>query len=106
MHYLGKFIIIYIIFTIPFIKKTTNKGCRHTGNDIAGKNLANPTALILSSIMMLRYLNLPRFADLITEGLKMALNEKKVRTKDIGGSSTCEEFTEEIIKRCSSLMKI
>jgi len=53
---------------------------------------------------MLRYLNLPRFADLITDGFKITLNEKKVRTKDIGGSSTTEEFTNEIIKNCKTIM--
>ena len=56
--------------------------------------------------MMLRYLNLPRFADLISDGLKMTLQEKKSRTKDIGGSATCEEFTNEIIKNCTKLMTI
>lgn len=81
-----------------------SQGCTHTGKDIAGKNTVNPTALILSSIMMLRYLNLPMFADTVTHGLKKTINESKKRTADIGGSSTTIEFTDEVIKNCQEFL--
>lgn len=45
-----------------------------TGIRIAGKNVVNPTSMILSSVMMLRYLNLPLFADAIGDALKKVLN--------------------------------
>ena len=66
--------------------------------------MANPTALILSAIMMLRFLNLPRFADLISNGLKQTLQTKTI-TKDVGGMATTDEFTNEVIKHCTNLMK-
>mgnify|MGYP003510960644 CR=1 FL=1 len=59
-----------------------------TGIRIAGKNVVNPTAMILSSTMMLRYLNLPLFADAIGDALKKVLNEGAVRTSDIGGTAS------------------
>lgn len=39
------------------------QGARHVGKDIAGKGLANPTALMLSTSMMLRHLQLHSFSD-------------------------------------------
>jgi len=41
------------------------QGCRSAGTDIEGKGIANPSALIFSSINMLRSIGLPKFADLI-----------------------------------------
>lgn len=41
----------------------------HSGMSIAGKNIANPTSMLLSSVMMLRYLGLPRFADQISSAI-------------------------------------
>lgn len=46
-----------------------SQGMPHSGMSIAGKNQANPTSILLSSIMMLRYLGLPRFADQISAAL-------------------------------------
>jgi isocitrate dehydrogenase (NAD+) len=41
----------------------------HSGMTIAGKDVANPTSMLLSSVMMLRYLGLPRFADQISSAI-------------------------------------
>lgn len=46
-----------------------SQGMSHTGLNIAGKNEANPTAILVSSVMMLRYLGLPRFADQISSAI-------------------------------------
>lgn len=73
-----------------------------TAPDIEGKNVANPTALLMSSIMMLRYLGLDDYARYIERGMIMALN-KGIRTKDLKclpgktGLSTTE-FTEGVIE--------
>lgn len=69
------------------------QGTRHAGLDIAGENKANPTALLYSSIMMLRHMNLPKFADRIANALNLTLVTGKVRTRDIGGRASSEEFT-------------
>ncbi len=67
--------------------------------DIAGKNLANPIAAILSAVMMLRHLDLNPAADRIERALFVVTTEGRVLTPDLGGSATTTEMTEEIIKR-------
>ena len=74
-------------------------GCRHVGLDIKGKNTANPTAMILSSTMMLRHLGLNDYADKISKATYDVIAEGKVRTNDIGGTSSTTEFTEAIINK-------
>merc|ERR1711887_187170 len=70
-----------------------------TAPDIAGKDLANPTALLLSSVMMLRYMELYSHADKIESACFEVIKEGKVITGDLGGSAKCSEFTNEIIKK-------
>ena len=74
-------------------------GCRHVGLDIKGKNSANPTAMILSSAMMLRHLGLNDHADKISKATYDVIAEGNVRTADIGGTATTTEFTEAIINK-------
>lgn len=66
--------------------------------DIAGKNIANPSALLLSAVMMLEYIGEKEKALKIEKALKLVIKEGKVVTRDIGGTATTTEFTEEIIK--------
>lgn len=68
-----------------------------TAPDIAGKNLANPTALILSAIMMLQHLNEREAADRIRQALERVLMRGEVRTRDLGGHATTTEYTNAII---------
>jgi isocitrate dehydrogenase (NAD+) len=65
--------------------------------DIAGKNLANPTALLQSAILMLRFLNERKAADLIHNALQHTLAVKNIRTKDLGGQASTTEYTEAIV---------
>ncbi|ODV95462.1 hypothetical protein PACTADRAFT_68764 [Pachysolen tannophilus NRRL Y-2460] len=74
-------------------------GCRHVGLDIKDKNVANPTAMILSSTMMLRHLGLNSYADVISQATYDVLKEGKIRTPDIGGNSTTTEFTKAILSK-------
>lgn len=78
-------------------------GTRHLAQDIAGKGIANPTSMILSSAMMLRHLNLPHFAERIQEGVLKTISEGKVTTKDIGGNASTYEYTKEVIKNISNI---
>jgi len=66
--------------------------------DIAGKNIANPTAAILSGVMMLRFIGEMEAADNIDAAIKNVLKAGKVLTVDLGGKATTDEFTEEVIK--------
>lgn len=74
-----------------------SQGMPHTGLELAGKNAANPASILISSVMMLRYLGFPRFADQISSAINEVLEERKVRTRDIGGTSTTSEFTKAVI---------
>lgn len=74
-----------------------SQGMPHSGMNIAGKNIANPTSILLSSVMMLRYLGLSMFANKISKSITKTLDDGKVRTVDIGGSNTTTEFTKEVI---------
>ena len=66
--------------------------------DIAGTNKANPTALIQSAIMMLRYLGEHDAAKKIERALEKVFIEGRVLTVDLGGNATTDEFTEELCK--------
>jgi isocitrate dehydrogenase (NAD+) len=64
--------------------------------DIAGKNIANPTALLLSAVLMLRHIDEGAAADRITDALGRVLTAKSIRTRDIGGSASTSEFADAV----------
>jgi len=68
-----------------------------TAPDIAGKGIANPTAMMLSAVMMLRWLNLTNAADRMERGLFRVYEKNVVRTPDLGGSATTEEFAHAVL---------
>ncbi|KAL0480117.1 isocitrate dehydrogenase [Acrasis kona] len=68
-----------------------------TAPDIEGQDLANPTALLFSGLMMLRHIGKYDVADNIQNSVMKVLKEGKVLTKDLGGNSKCSEFTNAII---------
>ena len=68
-----------------------------TAPDIAGKNLANPTALMMSAVMMLNWLGLPEASRRFDKALLRVYAEGKVRTGDLGGTATTREFTDAVI---------
>ncbi|XP_078456138.1 isocitrate dehydrogenase [NAD] subunit alpha, mitochondrial-like isoform X1 [Lampetra fluviatilis] len=74
-----------------------------TAPDIAGKDLANPTALLLSAVLMLRHMQLQEFARRIEAACFDTIRDGKVVTGDLGGHSKCSEFTEEICRRVKDL---
>ncbi|MFA6941284.1 MAG: isocitrate/isopropylmalate dehydrogenase family protein [Clostridiaceae bacterium] len=67
--------------------------------DIAGKNIANPTACILSGVMMLRYIGENEKADKIEKAVEEVLKIKENLTFDLGGNLTTDQFTEKIIEK-------
>lgn len=66
--------------------------------DIAGKHIANPSALLLSACMMLENLHQESVATKIRNALNKTFEERKVLTFDLGGSASTDAFTDEIIK--------
>jgi len=67
--------------------------------DIAGKRFANPTAVILSAVEMLRYLDETAAAERIESAVYATLAEPPLRTRDLGGKATTDEFTDAVIER-------
>lgn len=74
-------------------------GTRHVGLDIGGQNKANPTAMILSSCLMLEHIGLSQYAEKISKALREVYTDTNIRTFDLGGTATTKEFTYEVIKR-------
>ena len=66
---------------------------------IAGKNLANPSALLLAFALMLEDLGMADKANALRDALAAVVEEGQVVTPDIGGKATTDEFTSEIIKK-------
>ncbi len=66
--------------------------------DIAGKHLANPTALLLSAVLMLRHIDEGAAADRIMTGLGAVLTAKTVRTRDLGGTASTLEFADAVCR--------
>jgi len=73
-----------------------------TAPDIAGKNVANPTALLMSAVMMLRHLSEYPAADRIEAALNKVLEGRELTTRDIGGKASTTEFGEAIIAALST----
>jgi isocitrate dehydrogenase (NAD+) len=69
-----------------------------TAPDIAGQNKANPTALLLSTVLMLRHLELPALADRLEKAL-LATFAAGVKTPDVGGFAGTKEFAKAIAQR-------
>ena len=65
----------------------------------AGQNKANPTALILSGVMMLRHLGRTEAADRVEDAIREVIAEGKATTYDIGGPAGTSEFADAIIAR-------
>ena len=70
-----------------------------TAPDIAGKGIANPGALIYAACLMLEHLNDHARARRIRDAMESVIRERKVVTRDLGGSATTAQFTDAIIAR-------
>jgi isocitrate dehydrogenase (NAD+) len=68
-----------------------------TAPDIAGKGVANPTALLLSAIMMLDHIGEAKAARRVEGALHQVYRERKALTRDVGGKATTKEFTDAVI---------
>jgi isocitrate dehydrogenase (NAD+) len=66
--------------------------------DIADQGIANPTALLLSALMMLRHIGEGAAADRITSALETVLQKGEVRTRDLGGTAGTRDFTDAICR--------
>jgi isocitrate dehydrogenase (NAD+) len=67
--------------------------------DIAGQGKANPTALLLAAAMMLDHVQRPDLALRLRQAIDAALNIDQVRTGDLGGRASTQEFTRALVAR-------
>jgi len=67
--------------------------------DIAGKRLANPTAVILSGVEMLKHVGEADAARRVEAAVHAVLAEPALRTRDLGGKATTDQFTDAVIER-------
>ncbi|GGP95088.1 MULTISPECIES: isocitrate dehydrogenase [Shewanella] len=67
--------------------------------DIAGKNLANPTSVILASIQMLEYLGMSDKAVMIRDAVSAVIEEGDRTTRDLGGTYGTTDFTQAVLDR-------
>ncbi len=65
----------------------------------AGKGLANPTAMILSSVLMLRHIGEERAAQRVEQAVSDVLAEGKTLTSDLGGTASTDEFSSAVVQR-------
>jgi isocitrate dehydrogenase (NAD+) len=70
--------------------------------DIAGKDLANPLAIIRSSIMMLYHMHKDEVAERVRKALREVVVDQKIRTRDLGGEATTSQFTNAIVEALES----
>ena len=65
--------------------------------DIAGRNVANPTALLMSAVLMLRHLNETQVADTVLDAIRTVLSSG-VRTRDLGGTASTTEYADALCR--------
>jgi isocitrate dehydrogenase (NAD+) len=66
--------------------------------DIAGQNIANPTAMLLAAAMMLEHLDMGDVARRVTSAVRTTLQAKKIVTPDMGGTAKTNEFADEVVR--------
>lgn len=71
--------------------------------DIAGMGIANPTALMQSSVLLLRHIGERKAADQLERGIFDVLGAGKVRTGDLGGTATTQDYTAAVVAAVEAL---
>ena len=70
--------------------------------DIAGKDIANPTALLQSAVLMLRHLDESDAADRVQKALETVFTERKTLTRDVGGTAGTTQFADAVLAAMSA----
>ncbi|GFR49396.1 hypothetical protein Agub_g11448, partial [Astrephomene gubernaculifera] len=76
------------------------QGARHVAKDLAGQGVANPTATLLSTAMLLRHIKLGGFADRLEAAVLQVYmdGDRSELTPDVGGSGSLLRFTEAVVR--------
>ena len=81
------------------VKQAVFEAVHGSAPDIAGKGVANPTALMLSAVMMLRHLGEIEASERLQAAIEAVYAEGKSLTRDVGGMAGTKEFTDAVIAR-------
>ncbi|XP_064607113.1 isocitrate dehydrogenase [NAD] subunit gamma, mitochondrial-like isoform X2 [Liolophura sinensis] len=73
-------------------------GTRNTGKSIKGKNVANPTGMLMAGCDLLNYLGHNKHATLIRDSVMKVLSDLQIQTPDLGGQATTAEVVQSIIE--------
>ncbi|XP_046543376.1 LOW QUALITY PROTEIN: isocitrate dehydrogenase [NAD] subunit beta, mitochondrial-like [Haliotis rubra] len=73
------------------------QGHRHAFAEAVGKNIANPTGVLLSACNMLKHIHLEYHSKLIEEAVTRVIKSGKIRTKDMGGYGSTSEFISAVV---------
>nr|CAD7447734.1 unnamed protein product [Timema bartmani] len=99
-------------FTFEFARKNGRKkysvfepGARNTGTSIAGKNIANPIAMLNASVDMLEHLGHRYHAEIIKNAIDKTINEDRIHTPDLGGQATSIDVVQNIIRHLQETTK-
>ncbi|MGH8545857.1 MAG: isocitrate/isopropylmalate family dehydrogenase, partial [Gammaproteobacteria bacterium] len=71
--------------------------------DIAGRGIANPTAIMLAAALMLDHLDLSAPASRLRQAIHTVLQKEGIRTRDLGGQASSGEFTRAVIRQIEAL---
>jgi isocitrate dehydrogenase (NAD+) len=66
--------------------------------DIAGRDRANPNAMMRSAILMMRWLDEPEIAERLGKAIRKVFVDQEIRTRDLGGTASTSEFTEAVVR--------
>jgi isocitrate dehydrogenase (NAD+) len=66
--------------------------------DIAGRDIANPIAMMRSAILMMRWLDEPEIAERLGRAIRDVFVDQGIRTRDLGGTASTSEFTEAVVR--------
>lgn len=72
-----------------------------TAPDIAGKGVANPTALLLAAAMMLEFIHEREKAERLRDAIRTTFGADGIRTPDLGGDATTQRYTQTIVRNLS-----
>ena len=70
--------------------------------DIAGKGIANPIALLYAAALMLEHVGVQPLAERLREGIDATVHEDGVRTRDLGGQASTNDFADALVGRLSA----
>ena len=89
---------IPIPLALPKRRDVNRKEGMATGCTIAAKNQANPTAMILSAVLLFRHLGESEKADRVLSAVEAVYKGGEALTSDLGGKATTTEFTEAVVQ--------